>query len=640
MPSEGEKKKNPGRPPGDIAQKRQKVRERLWTPNLLPVPDGKPEEIYLPPPPNQSRRSSEYKAWAMECFLELVRHGYNFSQAAEKLGYSYAWWSLNAARHPDWADEARAIAANPDERSWQPPDLSHMDFATFVKTYGNFELAEHQTWIAAALEDPLGKLVLILGHPESGKSTLVSLWYVLYRIAQNPDIRIALVSKSSPKAQDLLTRVKRYLTETHLYADSERNLIEDFQGFKPQHGDLEWSQDQIFIRHRKSGERDPTVQALGIGKQIYGTRLDLLILDDSLVMDNQLSELQRERYDIWFDGEARSRAQKGQTVINGTRLLPRDLYGQWKKAWKDHRLFRFVRIPAILDEYTENERPTWPQYWTLDGYDIYEEHEGEDILVGHQMGLRDIRESIVVKDPNRWRLIYQQEDVEEEENIFLQRHIDMALELGGHRRMGQVFPHEQLVLGVDPATTGRAAAVLIAVDPITKVRTVVDIFVGSQLGATGIRQKLFYQFWDKYKAMGHPIELTVVETNFAPTMLGDEDLKARAALAGTQLLGHTTIARGRKRGSKWDEEFGVAALAGLFGGGLVAFACAGEGDRNSLAPLIDDMLVFPWADVQDALIALWVANGVATFPVNSQVDQEQFAKRRGVPPIILARRRA
>lgn len=609
----------------------QETRTKLWTP---PQGQGLPD-VWIPKAPSK-KGTSAYKAWAQENFIQLLKHGYNYSQAAERLGYTYKWWSKLSAEDKEWANAARDIVSGAAVK-WEVPDLSQMPFGEFVERYAGFTLAEHQLRIEEALMDPFAKIVLILGHPESGKSTLVSLWYVLYNLSRKLDSRTALVTKNSTKAQDLLTRIKRYLTEEHLYDDAPRNLIEDFNGFKPLHGDLEWSQDQIFTRHRMSGERDASVQALGLAKLIYGSRLDYLILDDALVQDNQISEVTRERIDNWFDSEARSRAQRGQTIVNGTRLIPQDLYGQWKKAWADNRLFRGVYIPAILDEYTENERPSWPEYWTLDGYDVYEEINGEQHATGYQMGLRDIRETIVAKNPDRWRLVYQQEDVEIGSNIFTPAHVDAALELGAHRRLGQVFPHERLILGIDPATTGRAAAIVLAVDPTTRVRTVVDIFVGSGLGASGVRQDLMYQFWERYRAAENPIGVTVVETNFVKTLLGDESLLARAAAAGTQIVDHHTSGSG-KRG-KWDEEYGIAMLAPLFGGGLMAFANAAPDDRARLQPLIDDMLVFPWSDTQDAVIALWVANLEAANQSILPINQSNAMKRRGVPPVVQRRGR-
>jgi hypothetical protein len=598
-------------------------------------------DVYLPPPPAR-KGTPAWKLWAMECFATLVGAGFNYSQACERLGVNYRWWRELALLDPDWAAEIRELRENgTDHNKKQWRDMSGVSFTQFILDYSDYGyIADHHYWIAEALEDPMGKLVLVLGHPESAKSTVISLWYVLYTLAKDPDARIALVSKSLTKAQDMLTRVKRYMTEPHLYIDSPRNFIEDFGGWKPDYGTGEWSMDQIFIKHRTSGERDPSVQALGIGKQIYGARLDLLILDDALVLDNQISETNRERIDMWFTNEARSRAQRGQTVVAGTRLAPFDLYGQWKKSWSGLRTFRGVYIPALQEEWTENERPTWHQYWQLDGHDVVQEINGEIVVTGHQPGLRDIRAEIMARDPSRWRLVYQQEDVEESEAIFRQDHIDRAFELGEGRRMGTVYDHEILILGIDPATTGRAASVLIAVDPETRVRTVVDLFVGERLGASGIRQDLMYRFWDRYR--DHRIDFTVIETNFAPTLMGDEAFLDRAEAYGTRLVKHTTVGRGTKRGSKWDEEYGIAALASLFSGGLIAFANASPEEKEKYRPLTEDMIMFPWASTQDALVALWVANGEAnsTSRAVKSMSYEAVALRRGTPPSVINRSRS
>lgn len=597
---------------------------------------------WLPDPPAK-KGTAAYAAWAKECFLELLKAGFNYSQAAEYLGYQgYKWWDQQKKKDPEWAAEAESIrnrgVGSHDDDPGDYPDLTGWTFEQFVEHYGGFTLAEHQRRIADAVQDPRAKQVLILGHPESGKSTIISLWYVLYRIAQNPDIRIAVVSKSTPKAKDLLRRIKRYLSEPHLYDDTPGNLVADFGGFQPIHGELEWSSDQIFIRQRRSGERDPTVQALGIGKQIYGARLDLLILDDSLVLDNQRTELQREHIDIWFTGEARSRAQKGQTVICGTRLFPLDLYGQWRKALSGHPLFREVIIPAILDEWTDDERASWPEYWTLDGYNLITElDDGTEIITGYQPGLRDIRSEVMAKSEDSWKLVYQQENVDQSSMIFREDHVQSAFDLGANRTRGQVFEDEVLILGVDPAVTGRAASVVLAYNTETRVRTVIDLYVGENLGATGIRQKLVYQFLDKYK--DHGFSTVVIEVNYAPTLMGDEAFMSRVRSTGARMEPFKTTARGKKKGSKWDDEYGVASMSALFGNGLIAFVGHNPDDHILLTPLVDDMLTFPYSEIQDALMALWFANSEVPQVIRRTPPHEEMQRRRQVPPIIRNRRR-
>ena len=586
------------------------------------------DPVYVVTPPSK-KGTSAAKAWAKRAFFELVLHNWPYAKAAEGIGYSIkSSWEKWSQEDPEWASKVRELRNS--GVSWEYPDMSNVTFADFVWRYFGFRLSAHQQQIAEALADPFGRIVEILGHPESGKSTMVSLWYVCYRIAQNPDIRVALVSKNGDQAEALLERVKRYLTDRSLFVGKEGNLVDDFNGWKSETGEGMWRQDRIFVRHRRSGERDPTIQALGIGKLIYGTRIDLLILDDALVIDNQISETMRTKLDNWFTGEVRSRANRGQTVINGTRLLPFDLYGVWKKRWKGLKTFRLIVIPAILDEFTDEERASWPEYWDLEGKLI------EDPIMGSvfRPGLRDVRAEFATH-PARWKLVWQQEDLEDTESVFRTDHMEKAYALGANFSLGTVLDHEILILGADPATTGRAFTVLLAFDPSTRVRRVVDLFVRSGLGATGIRSSLFYQFWDRYR--DHRVQYSAVETNFCPTLMGDEAFMARANQAGTIVVDHKTLARGHKPGAKWDEEYGVSALASLFGNGLIAFPSLTELDKEQLRPLVEDLLAFPFSQEQDGAIALWVANGVAAQARHEKVDQAIVMERRGVPPIIRQR---
>ncbi len=590
-------------------------------------------DVYLPPPP-ASKGTSAWKVWAKESFLELLRQGFSIQGSVDFLGVSRGWWEKNSERDPEWATLARAIRQGDDptadgNRDW--PDISWMSYGQFAEEYLGLKVFPHQAPIVTALEDPQINKVMVNGFPESGKSTHVSLGYVLYKLCLNPDTRIAIVSKSTSKAQDILRRVKRYMTEEHLYDNTKRNLIQDFKGFKPDsHSSHRWDAEQITIRQRRSGERDPSIQALGIGAQIYGSRLDLLLLDDALTLENQMTEGRRESLDSWFLQEASSRAHKGEIVVVGTRVHPQDNFRSWKEAWKDDPHFKFVDIPAITGE-GDREQSSWPDYWPLDGQLITDEFNGREY---YQKGLRDIRTEMEALGVWRWRLVYQQEDVGDDATIFSKEMIDRALELGSTRMLGQVRPHEILILGIDPALSGRAASVVLAYDPRTRVRTVVDLVVTDKLGATGIREKLMYMFWEKY----HP-QRTLIEVNYAPTIMGDEVLKSRAHAAGTLLLPHTTYGRGRKRGSINDEEYGIAAVAPLFGGGLYALPSATPQDRKRLEPLIADMQAFPYSDTKDALVALWIAEGEVSTVAVTPPDVENTIKARNLPPGIARRLR-
>lgn len=588
-------------------------------------------DVYLPPPPG-NKGTAAWKTWAKEAFVELLRNGFNIQDAVNFLGVSRGWYEKNAERDPDWKQLTQDVRSGDDpERSsdqdW--PDISWMSYSQFAHDYLGLSVFPHQEPIVEALEDGSINKTIVTGFPESGKSTHVSLGYILYRICLNPDLRVALVSKSQTKAEDLLRRLKRYMTEEHLYDETERNLIQDFKGFKPgSHTSHRWDQEQITIRQRRSGERDPTVQALGVGAQIYGARIDLLVLDDALTLENQLTPERRSKIDSWFLQEASSRAHKGEIIVVGTRVHPEDNFKSWLDAWEDDPHAAFVKIPAIVGDGDE-EQSSWPDYWPLDGQTLWDDFNK---MERYQKGMRDIRKEMEALGAWRWRLVYQQEDVSLDASVFSQEAIDRALDLGKHRTLGQVEPHEILILGVDPATTGRAAAILMAYDPRSRVRTVVDLFVGDRLGAQGVRDRLLYHFWNKYKP-----QRTLVEVNYAPTLLADEVLKSRAEAAGTLLLGHTTVGRGHKRGNINDEEYGIGAMAPLFAGGMFALPSATPEDRNRLQPLLDDLSSFPYGEAKDALVGLWVAEGEVRMVAAHEPTTDDIIEGRNLPPVIARR---
>lgn len=566
--------------------------------------------------------------------MELLRNGYTIADAVNFLGVSRGWYEKNGERDPSWLKRARDIrhgTPHQDDVLLDYPDISHMSYREFAETYLGLGVFEHQEPIVEALEDGNINKLIVNGFPESGKSTHVSLGYILYRICLNPDLRVALVSKNSNQAEALLRRLKRYMVEEHLYDERERNLIQDFKGFKPEHSSPHpWDAEKITIRQRRSGERDPTVQALGVGGHIYGTRIDLLVLDDALTLENQQTPDRREKIDSWFLQEAASRAHKGEIVVVGTRIHPDDNFRSWRNAWAEDPHAAFVDIPAIVtDPSTGEERSVWPEYWPLEGSMVWDEFNK---MERYQKGMADIRREMEALGGWRWRLIYQQEDVGLDSTIFSQEIIDRGLAAGQHRSLGTVEPQEILILGVDPAITGRAASVLIAYDPRSRRRTVVDLWVGDQLGATGVREKLLYQFWERYRP-----QRTLVEVNYAPTLLADQVLRQRAEAASTVLLEHKTFGRGKRRGSINDEEYGIASVAPILSGGLLVLPSATPGDVAKLQPLLDDMRGFPYREEKDALVGLWIANAEVDVVATPTVTADATIAGRGLPPKIARR---
>ena len=98
--------------------------DKLWTP-----PAGL-ADVWLPPKVGK-KGSATQSDWNKEMFVRLVEHGYNYSQAAERLGLTYKWWATTRKRDADF--EAAVLEANATELvKWEYPDLTQMPFHEFV----------------------------------------------------------------------------------------------------------------------------------------------------------------------------------------------------------------------------------------------------------------------------------------------------------------------------------------------------------------------------------------------------------------------------------------------------------------------------------------------------------------------------
>jgi hypothetical protein len=128
-------------------------------------------------------------------------------------------------------------------------------------------------WLHPAMTYHPGEpgLVLVNVPPEHAKSMTFSIDYPSYRIAQDPNIKIMVVSKTQEMAKQFLYGVQQRLTHPRW---QEMQLTFAPGGFKTP--DAIWQADKFWLgaNLRDSTEKDPTMQAIGIGGQIYGSRSD------------------------------------------------------------------------------------------------------------------------------------------------------------------------------------------------------------------------------------------------------------------------------------------------------------------------------------------------------------------------------
>lgn len=448
-----------------------------------------------------------------------------------------------------------------------------VDFETFSREFMDTQVFPHHQNVVDALEgrqpswlheamifEPGNpKRILVNMPPEHAKSTVVTVNYATYRICMNPNIRIVIVSQTQTRAKEFLYSIKQRLTE-EAWAKMQM-VYGPAEGFKKTAD--QWTADRIYLQ-RDSGEKDPTVQAIGMGQQIYGTRADLIILDDVVTTSNAH---EWEKQLNWLQKMVITRVgATGMLVVVGTRVSSVDLYKEIRNPdhWSGGRSpFTYLAMPAVLNFHDKREK--WETLWPKsdrpwDGADESWMLEPDDN--GHYVKWdgRTLFQRRSEVNPSTWALVYQQQDVEEDAvfpPLLVNDCVNRMRKPGplnpgapGHPRGGQWAT----IIGLDPAMSGKTAAVAYAFERETGERLVLDVHNMSEPNPAKIRALL-----EEWVGRFNPIEVRVEINAFQKALSLDDDLRQWLASRGCQLREHFT---GK---NKWDTNFGVAGMAGLFG---------------------------------------------------------------------------
>ena len=496
---------------------------------------------------------------AKKLALELIAAGAKVAdamRASDRGVEAYRTWMRTDAQFKASVEELRAAKADRGDAAGQLP---LPDFETFCREYLQQPLHSHQLNAFDVLEGreprnahpsmrfqagqrfasrkpllPTGRCIINM-PPGHAKTTTLAVNYAVYLIHRDPSIRIIIVSKSQGKAQEILSEIKFKLTSP-VYRDMHLRYAPE-GGWKDP--DSSWTMSLIYVQGRDGG-KDPTVQALGIGGQIYGARSDVIILDDAVVLSN-VGEYERQHK--WLDQEVESRLDgSGLLALLGTRVAPMDLYKEMRDVedFDDQPVYTYFSMPAVLDEgdgNPDNWVPLWPERFDA-------------------KMLRKIR-----RDETTWALVYQQQDVAEDAtfnakavaaSVNSQRFPGPMTKDGmGHRPGGMEGMY--VVGGLDPATVGNTAMIVKAVDRQTEKRYTLDGFNVRNCTPRQMKDAV-KRFTETYK-----INEWVIERNaFQRFLTQDEELLLFLRTRGCKLTEHYTTE------NKYDADFGISAMAQLF----------------------------------------------------------------------------
>jgi hypothetical protein len=452
-------------------------------------------------------------------------------------------------------------------------DRFKISFEDFSQDYLEMKVFPHQqnfisllekgepAWVHDSMvyEPATRNRVLINIPPEHAKSTTITVNYSTYRIAIDPNVRIIIVSKTLYKAREFVYAIKQRLSHPR-WSKLQKTYGPD-GGWKDD-ADT-WKTDTVYLgaETRDSSEKDPTLQALGMGGQIYGARADLIILDDCITGANAH---EWEKQIKWLQQEVITRLGKnGKLLIVGTRIASNDLYRELRNPehWSGGKSpFTYLAMPAVLEMHEDPKN--WVTLWarsdrpwdgdddtTPDSDGLYQKWDGPTLFN---------RRSEVT--PSTWAMVYQQQDVEDD-SIFpplavtgcvngMRKIGPLSFKAPGHPDGGTF----RIVMGIDPAMAGATAAVIVAANVETNERYILDAINMTEPTPAKIRE-LIEEWTLKYQP-----NVVVAEKNaFQLFLTKDEAIRDFLSSRGIQFREHFT------GNNKWDVDFGVASMAPLFG---------------------------------------------------------------------------
>jgi hypothetical protein len=512
---------------------------------------------------------------AKRIILGCVAEGMTIEAACASAGKSIKTYEYYRRTDKIFTDKVDRTRLGLKDKQFQDGDVHDLTFAEFRQKFLHSQTFPHQqnlvdmiegrepSWMHPSMKYEPGlasNRILLNIPPNHAKSITITVDYVTWQVVRNPNFRVLIVSQTQQLAADFLYAIKQRLTHP-MYEDLQSAYAAGV-GFNSKSASWQATRVTFGTELRESSEKDPNIEAIGIGGQIYGKRADMIIVDDAVTLKNA-NEFEKQIR--WLTQDVRSRLNPtGKLVVVGTRVAAMDLYRELRNEdrypgglvpWK------YLAMPALLTTHEDPDK--WETLWPasdapFDGQ--METDKNEDGLYPRWNG-RNLYNERQAMDASTWALVYQQQDISDDaifDPVCVRGSID------GMRKAGRLVPGHpghprdingfSIICGLDPAMVGDTAVVCYAIDRTSHKRYIVDAIKITRPTPAAIRQLIF-----DWTSLYQPSEWIVEKNAFQSFLTQDEGIRQNLASRGVLLREHHTGT------NKWDSGFGVASMSTLFG---------------------------------------------------------------------------
>ena len=206
---------------------------------------------------------------------------------------------------------------------------------------------------------------LISASVEHGKSVQLGIGRLLWEIGRDPTLRCLLVGANDDAARKMANAIRRHIERNPRVREVFPHLQRSSRRGDP------WNDEDMRVEGATLS-RDPTIQSRSVGsRNILGARLDLVIIDDLLQVDNTRTKAQRDKLEEWFDDVILTRISDDYDKQEYGRIW--FIGNPWDRDDLLARLrarpgFASIETPAVRnpDEPISQWKTTWPEQWPLE----------------------------------------------------------------------------------------------------------------------------------------------------------------------------------------------------------------------------------------------------------------------------------
>jgi hypothetical protein len=220
---------------------------------------------------------------------------------------------------------------------------------------------------------------LILWAPVEHGKTARMMGHAIWWLGRNPESHGLIVGESSTAAVKLLSSIRRTITESPW-------VREVFPDLKPAEGRYaKWTDFAIRVAGQRLGDKDYSLQAIGVDGAILGARLDWVIGDDLCTFHTTATSLQRQKVRDWWVSTIEGRLLKdAKAVILGNAWFPDDVMHRLHREneYAGHRVEGFrEREDGTVDP----ESILWPAQWSAERIAMFIKRSGSRLEANRQL---------------------------------------------------------------------------------------------------------------------------------------------------------------------------------------------------------------------------------------------------------------